>query len=321
VFYEFLKNTLESTFAIQSLFKDEFSDIHYDLESQNFIIENQTSFTNKITNYLNNDNKTIDEKLYLAKVMQMQHSSLEFNIDEIVQAIDNNITKELTRYVYIGNEVTLFENNAKYEQAGLLVTSNEDETITIGDADNKIYLNRGDDKLISGKGNNIFYYNKGDGIDTIYDKGGADRLMFGEGITRENVEIQLNRNADLIIAIKEDGKTFDELSDKVIIVDWMKSANRVESVEFADGSNLAFTDVFEQFEGTDRAEVLQLSSGKNYKSGNSIDAIYLDGYKIVNIEKLFNTPTISDDDLALGTEYRPSEDLSNNINLEYKIAS
>ncbi len=60
------------------------------------------------------------------------------------------------------------------------------------DADNRILLNSGEDKLISGKGNNTFYFRKGDGVDTIYDKGGADRLVFDEGITRESVEIKLN---------------------------------------------------------------------------------------------------------------------------------
>jgi len=50
------------------------------------------------------------------------------------------------------------------------------------------------------------------------------------GITRADVTVKLNRNSDLIIALNEEGKSFDALSDKVIIVDWMISTNRVEII-------------------------------------------------------------------------------------------
>jgi len=398
--YRFLKNSLESTFAIQSVFKEQFVDTTYDLGTKEFTINNVEAFTSKISDFLNDDTNSIDEKLYLVKVMQMQHSKLDFNIDEIVQAIDNNIVKELARYLFIGNEVTLFENSEGYHNGGLLIATEGDDIITTSDADSKMYLSKGDDKLISGRGHDSFYFNRGDGVDTIYDKGGMDRLVFGKDITRESVEIRLERNTDLTIALKEIDKTFEELTDKVIIVDWMKSSNRIDVVEFSDGSKLKFQDVFDQFIATDDAEVVQLSSGndaldthggsdvikaiggndtligakgkdrleggygndtyifnrgdgedsiyeegghdtlqfgigitqddlalkyiandlvialkeegvvfdalkdvitlKNYKSGNSIDAIYLEGYKIVDIEKLFDTPTKENDDIELG---------------------
>lgn len=192
--YQSLANKLESDFALQSVFKD-------------VTVDNAAE-------YFNDNNKTIDEKLYLAKVMYMQRDELAFSIDNIVNNIDNNITKELVRYIYVGNDATIFENSDTYSSDGLIVTSNEDEIITTSDANNKILLNGGDDKLISGKGNDTFYFRKGDGTDTIFDKGGVDILVFDEGITRESVELKLNRNSDLIIALKEDGKTFDELVSK-----------------------------------------------------------------------------------------------------------
>ena len=125
-----------------------------------------TAFVNELK-----ERYSVDEKLYLAKVMQIQRNELNFSIDDIVGSIDNNITKELVRYTYIGNNVTLFENKESYSSDGLIVTSTEDEIITTSDADNKILLNSGEDKLISGKGNNTFYIRKGDGLDTVYDKG------------------------------------------------------------------------------------------------------------------------------------------------------
>lgn len=92
------------------------------------------------------------------------------------------------------------------------------------------------------------------GKNTIQDNGGYDKLVFDEGINREDVLVQLNRNRDLIIAVKEEGKTFDELSDKVIMIDWMKPKHRVERIEFGDGSTLKFQDVFAQFEASDGVE-------------------------------------------------------------------
>ncbi|MDY0215175.1 MAG: calcium-binding protein, partial [Bacilli bacterium] len=205
--------------------------------------------------------------------MHLQQCGLEFEIDTILKSINNDITKELARYIFTGENATLFETKESYNTKGVIVTSNKDEIITTSDVNNKILLNGGDDKLISGKGNDTFYFRKGDGTDTIFDKGGVDILVFDEGITRESVELKLNRNSDLIIALKEDGKTFDELSDKVIMVDWMKSSNRVELIKFGDGTTLKFQDVFELFEATDGVEVIQLSSGNDIidtKDGNDV---------------------------------------------------
>ena len=94
---------------------------------------------------------------------------------------------------------------------------------------------------------------EGDGIDVLFDKGGFDKLVFESNITRDSVEITLNRNSDLVISLKDS-------DDSVTIVDWMKSSTRVEVIEFGDGSTLKFQDVFELFEATDGVEVIQLSS-------------------------------------------------------------
>lgn len=244
--YQSLADKLESSFAMQSVFKD-------------VTIDNAAK-------YFNDNTKTIDEKLYLAKVMHLQHTELAFSIDEILNNIDNDITKELVRYIYIGNEVTLFETKESYSSDGLIVTSNEDEIITTSDANNRILLNGGDDKVISGKGHNTFYFRVGDATDTISDKGGFDKLVFDKNITRDDIEIKLNRNSDLVIAIKNS-------DDKVIIVDWIKSSNKVEVIEFGDGTTLKFQDVFNLFEATAGVEVIQLSSGNDIidtKGGNDV---------------------------------------------------
>ena len=234
--YQSLTDTLESSFAMDSVFKDVTPD--------------------NAAEYFNDASKSIDEKLYLAKTMYRQQNELDFSVDTIVNNIDNKITKELVRYIYTGEEVTLFESKENYSSDGIIVTSNEDDIITTSNENNKILLGEGEDKLISGKGNNTFYFRRGDGIDTIYDRGGLDRLVFDEGITRDDVTLELNRNRDLVISL-------NDTDDKVTLVDWMTSTNRVEVIEFGDGTTLKFQDVFELFEATDDVEVIQLSSGND----------------------------------------------------------
>lgn len=39
---------------------------------------------------------------------------------------------------------------------------------------------------------------------------------------------------DLVIAIKEEGKTYEELTNKVTIANWIDRENRIETFEFND---------------------------------------------------------------------------------------
>ncbi|MDD5160522.1 MAG: calcium-binding protein [Sulfuricurvum sp.] len=401
--YQSLADKIESTFAMQSVYGEVFSDTRYDLNTQSFIIDDAIAMNSKITEYFNSTTHTIEEKLYLAKVMQMQQGGLVYDIDTLVQSIDNDIVQSLVSDIYTGTALSAFETKESYTTDGIIIATDVDELITLSDSDTKILLREGNDQLNSGKGNNIFYYRRGDGSDTIADRGGVDSLIFDEGITRESVEIRLNRNSDLVIALKEEGKSFDELTDKITIIDWMKPTNRVEGIVFGDGSTMKFQDVFELFQATDGVEVIQLSSGndiidakggndviqalggndtliggrgddrlegglgndsyiyfrgdgkdtiidsgdhdtlqfgegvtiddlmvkfvgndllialkeegvafdqlsdvitlKNYKNGdNTIEAIYLDGYEIVDIDELLNAPTEFDDILILSND-------------------
>ncbi|MCH9812829.1 MAG: tandem-95 repeat protein [Epsilonproteobacteria bacterium] len=397
--YDLISQKLESSFTIQSLFKEVFSDVHYVQESDSFIVNDQTALNMSVAEYFESDTNTIEEKLYLAKVMGMQGHGLSFDIDGILKDIDDDITEELIRDIYTGSSVSLFE----VKDTDILIGSNEDDNIIAANTTSKILLGSGDDKIQSGTNSNTFFFSRGDGTDVIYDKGGYEKLLFDEGINREDVIVQLSRNKDLVIAIKEEGKTFDELSDKVIIIDWMRPENRVERIEFSNGSTLKFQDVFEQFETTDGVENIRLSTGndsidtqggddvikagagndkliggkgddrleggsgndtyifnrgdgkdiiidsaghdtlqfasgisedalvakfvgsnllialkeegktfeqfsdvitlQNYKSSqNSIEAIFLDGYQTVNIQKLLNAPTNESDNIILGNE-------------------
>ncbi|MGE3612046.1 MAG: Ig-like domain-containing protein, partial [Sulfurimonas sp.] len=126
----------------------------------------------------------------------------------------------------------------------------------------------GNDTLYGGKNNDTYLFGRGDGIDTIIEEtasngGGIDTLRFKEGITADDIIIKQVRDigygvsGDFVIALKEDGKTFAGLSDKVTIqngayyheyysYDYTNQSSydyRVEKFEFADGTEWSFADL------------------------------------------------------------------------------
>ncbi len=125
--YNFLAQKLESSFALQSIFKDTLSSIEYDIEAASFTVTDQTALQNETIAYFNDNSKTLEEKLYLAKVMQMQQGGLEFDRNNIVKNINNGIPQELIRDVYAGSSVAIFENRSNYDTKEVIVGNSEDE--------------------------------------------------------------------------------------------------------------------------------------------------------------------------------------------------
>jgi len=251
--YTALLERTQSSFVILTHLKEVFSDTHYDTAINRFVIDDAVSFNAKIEGYFNSSDHSIEEKLRLASVMQMQREGLNFAIDTILGGIENTITKTLIRDIYSDKGIA-FLSSQSVDNSGVVIGSDVDDLVIIGDTNAKVLLGTGNDLIQSGKGHNTFFFRQGDGADVISDTGGIDSLIFDEGINRDDVIIKLNRNSDLVIALKEEGKTFEELTDKVTIVDWMKASSRIEEIRFGDGSQLKFKEVFALFEATDSAD-------------------------------------------------------------------
>ncbi|WP_294474607.1 calcium-binding protein, partial [uncultured Ruminococcus sp.] len=118
-------------------------------------------------------------------------------------------------------------------------------TLIGGDGADEIYGYGGDDTLDSGKGNDTLYggygddtyiFKKGYGSDVINEdnKGsGADKVVFGEGITLNDIEATIDGN-DLILSI-------NGTEDTLRIVNHRAYRDyRIESFEFADGTVAEF---------------------------------------------------------------------------------
>jgi Ca2+-binding RTX toxin-like protein len=127
-----------------------------------------------------------------------------------------------------------------------------------GDGDDIINTGSGNDVLVSGIGNDtlwggynddIYVYNQGDGNDVIYDArytsetsdnnryyAGTDTIRFSEGINQTNITLQVvNNNLEITFTSSPE--------DKITVRNWTNTNNRVERIEFADGSTVNAADL------------------------------------------------------------------------------
>ena len=87
---------------------------------------------------------------------------------------------------------------------------------------------------------NTYEFKKGSSFVEINDKGGIDKVIFGEGITPNDI-ITTKNGLNLEIAIKIDGRTYDELLDKLTINNFFTSlgesngVGKIESFIFESG--------------------------------------------------------------------------------------
>jgi Ca2+-binding RTX toxin-like protein len=158
----------------------------------------------------------------------------------------------------------------------------------------------GQDLLRGGSGNDTYRFNVGDGFDVVVEESGIDKVLFGSGITINNVVLsrpqQDGDTTGVIIAV---AGTNDRL--------YIKAATGIESYEFADGTTwteadlrghlytqlktagadtfhgTAFDEVIDGGAGADRiyagagADTLAGGLGSDLLEGGSGDDIYLFG--------------------------------------------
>ena len=123
-----------------------------------------------------------------------------------------------------------------------------DDILDAGDGDDFLSGGSGDDILRGGGGDDVYFYLRGDGSDTILDAGsssvgtdrsnpGGDKLLFGPGISLE--DLRLTRDGDDLLIYVDDGTganvPLDEVTDVIRIENWTNSENRIEVLRFFDG--------------------------------------------------------------------------------------
>ena len=145
----------------------------------------------------------------------------------------------------------------------IIYGGNGNDTI-LGEAGNDTIIGgAGDDALDGGYGNDTFVYNLGDGFDTIYDASGNDKIKFGEGINFNDLTFRTEGD-NLRITVKGDSK------QGILIYNMFYNHNYdIETLEFADGSTVAFSQIGLTFN--------QLNSAETCKGTDYNDVIYANG--------------------------------------------
>ncbi|WP_165590171.1 calcium-binding protein, partial [Campylobacter geochelonis] len=171
----------------------------------------------------------------------------------IALKIDGRSYDELTDKLTIKNffnqdgriESFIFNNGVILNHNEILKLLNDikDDKFIIGDSfnntlngtDNANVLNgKGGNDILNGyKGDDSYIFELNSGNDTISDSGGVDKIVFGEGITRDSIQSKLLGD-DLVIAFKEDGVEFDSLKDKLVVKNWDKLDNKIEKIMYSD---------------------------------------------------------------------------------------
>ena len=183
------------------------------------------------------------------------------------------------------SSVSIVEPEEPSENAGQTISGTSDDDILIGsDGDDTINAEDGYNDITGGKGNDIisagydrdtFYYNLGDGYDKITDLEGRDQIIFGDGISKENISFY-RKNDNLIISIN------DDFSQGIEIIDFFRNNdNRIENIKFADNSTLRLTtglilktnELDGSITGTVEDDTLIGNIGENNLNGSSGDDI------------------------------------------------
>ncbi len=122
------------------------------------------------------------------------------------------------------------ENQTINIDSGLILTQKDISEEIVGTKGNDIiYGNKGDDNIQGGEGDDTYVWDLGDGLDTITDYQGINRIRFGAGISEDDVKIYAI-GADAKIVIKNDP------TQGMIVKNFLSEENyRFKEFVFADG--------------------------------------------------------------------------------------
>ncbi|WP_415891706.1 calcium-binding protein [Neptuniibacter sp. PT8_73] len=202
----------------------------------------------------NHDSKNIEETNQLVSVVETAN-------------IDDSLFPD-TQYIY-GTE----DNDALKgsEASDAIWGYGGADFLDGGEGDDHITGGKGDDYLKGGAGSDTYYFNRGDGMDTISDvfPSGSDKLVFGEGILREHVEVTSSENDIVLNIIDPSGIETDRITLSAAFYS-STTSYRIETVLFADGTTLTHEEMYREAQkvtGTEADDSLMGTSQDDYIFG------------------------------------------------------
>ena len=144
----------------------------------------------------------------------------------------------------------------------VLIGNGGNDTLYADAGNDIISGGQGNDRLVGNNGDDSYLWNLGDGLDTIEENAGRDKIIFGEGITFDDLSFEAyfnggtGQNTGLAIYVKGD-KT-----QGIIITSQFYNyigENQIEELHFADGSKVMLTDIPLTLHQTDIADRINLT--------------------------------------------------------------
>ena len=122
---------------------------------------------------------------------------------------------------------------------------------------------KGGDTLKGGQGDDVYIFAKGDGKDVIYDSGssavgtdkqkpGGDKLLFGAGLSIDDVVLERQGN-DMVIYLRDRDaydKPLTTVADLVRVQNWNSTGQRIEVLQFVDGTDFDISSITSTYLGT-----------------------------------------------------------------------
>lgn len=164
------------------------------------------------------------------------------------------------------------------------------DTITGTTADDILVGGTDADRMEGGTGNDTYVFERGDGADTLLDSGssavgssydpGGDALLFGAGITIEDLILQRDGNdMRVYVADQNDLSTpLSEITDSVTIESWNNTQNRVELLQFTNGFDFDVSGIVNTYLGADLTGATTPEVPINDTLDGSASADWIDGF-------------------------------------------
>ena len=193
--------------------------MQYDEETQS-LHGNWSLFNNYIQEQFNQG-----EVIEIKNLLKIANDLGKYN-PQYRQDYDHNLD-ELSQYNY--------ELKAIIEDAWLIGTDGNDN-LSGSLKDEIIVGSKGDDVLMGDGGNDEYRFDPNFGNDRIYDSAGEDKIVFGENIKPQDIELSRDLTSAYITYTNQNGEKNTIQIDNVYDFDGAFDNGFIESIQFADGT-------------------------------------------------------------------------------------
>ncbi|WP_331774714.1 calcium-binding protein [Sulfurospirillum sp. 1612] len=271
--YNELLSHYQGIFALQAFYEDKLSGLSYDLAQDQFVIADQNAFDESFVTYMNDTSVSIDYKIFLAETLNnLKDVFINFDFDGVLSNIEDDSLQTMVQSILNGQSSSTYylfdKSNINTVKDITVIGDDSDDIININSNNHNstIIANQGNDKIITKNSNDTYIFNRGDGVDTIYDTDGEDKIKFTANISKDDISFT-TQGDNLVINIANS-------TDTITIIDFGKKANRIEKLTFANGDELSLesSNIISLFvtEGNDIVELDDANNTINALGGDDI---------------------------------------------------